>query len=185
MARSSRTRYAVLGMLATAPMTGYALREEINHSLGHFWRESDGQLYPTLRELQAEGLVETVEAPGSGRGRAVHRILPAGRSALRAWLTSEPESLLAHRNELLLQLFFGRHVEPEVLHAKLQQHRERIQALLADYRHLERAIEADPSPDRRYWLVTLRHGIRMAEAQLAWNEDACALLIDGDPDDHH
>lgn len=181
MARSSRTRYAVLGMLAGAPMTGYALREEINASLGHFWSESDGQLYPTLRDLAHEGLVSTEPAPGNGRGRAVHRLLPAGRQELQAWLASDPQSLLAHRNELLLQLFFGRHAEPGVLRDKLERHRQRVAALLADYRRLEETVEADRSPDRPYWLVTLRHGIRLAEAQLAWHEDARVLLTDGAP----
>ena len=48
-------------------MTGYALREAIVEVLGHFWRESFGQIYPILQKLEAEGLVACVGAEGRGR----------------------------------------------------------------------------------------------------------------------
>lgn len=179
MARSSRTRYAVLGMLAGAPMTGYTLREEINRSIGHFWHESDGQLYPTLRELEGAGLIATTPDPRHGRGRAVHRILPAGLAELRAWLGSDPESSSSQRNELLLQVFFGRHAEPGVIAAQLDRHRARVAALLDGYRRLERSIASDPTPDAPFWSATLRHGVRMAEAQLAWIDETLATLDEG------
>jgi len=166
-------------MLAGAPMTGYTLREEINRSIGHFWHESDGQLYPTLRELERAGLIATTPDPGDGRGRAVHRILPEGMAELRAWLGSEPESSGSQRNELLLQVFFGRHAEPGVIAARLDHHRARVAALLDGYRRLEHAIASDPTPDRPHWLATLRHGVRMAEAQLAWVDETRASLDEG------
>ena len=37
MAASDQTQMAVLGALSIAPMTGYALREQIRDTLGQFW----------------------------------------------------------------------------------------------------------------------------------------------------
>lgn len=71
MARQRTTRHAVLGMLAEPPMSGYELRSEIAGSIGHFWQESFGQLYPTLRELSTEGPVEPLE---TDERRIPHRI---------------------------------------------------------------------------------------------------------------
>ena len=76
-------------------MTGYGLRQAIAGSVGHFWQESFGQLYPTLRRLAQEGLVEaraTPRRPGPGsdhlprdaaRARGARRLArgPAGARA--------------------------------------------------------------------------------------------------------
>jgi len=53
---TNRTKYAILGILALAPQTGYELKQFIERSLSAFWQESYGQLYPTLKLLVKEGL---------------------------------------------------------------------------------------------------------------------------------
>ncbi|GGK67652.1 hypothetical protein GCM10011509_15030 [Ornithinimicrobium pekingense] len=160
-------------MLTHGPMTGYRLREEIGSSVGHFWQESFGQLYPTLSRLEDEGLVRRAE--GEGRS-SPFELTDAGREALRAWLAAEPESLSPGRNELLLQVFFGRHAPPGVLRGHLDRHRARLEAARDSYRDLERLVAAQDSPDRTYWLVTVRHGLAHVEAGLGWHAEAVALL---------
>ena len=63
MARTSQTRLAVLGALSVEPMTGYAVRAAIAETLGHFWHESFGQIYPTLAELEKDCLLYTSPSP--------------------------------------------------------------------------------------------------------------------------
>ncbi|GAA5161266.1 PadR family transcriptional regulator [Ornithinimicrobium tianjinense] len=172
MSRTSKTRYAVLGMLTHGPMTGYRLREEINGSVGHFWRESFGQLYPTLAQLEDEGLVRRT---GTTRSDPFE-LTDAGRGALRTWLAGEAESLTPERNELLLQLFFGREAPPGVLQGHLRRHWEALEQARSRYAALEQLVLAQDSPDRTYWLITVRHGIALVDATLAWNADASALL---------
>lgn len=170
MGRRSTTRYAVLGMLTHGPMTGYRLREEIRSSVGHFWAESFGQLYPTLTALEREGLVRK-----GGRSRPFE-LTDQGRAALRAWLSTEAESLSPDRNELLLQLFFGRHADPGVLLEHLRRHREHLTAARGRYREIERILLAEESPDQPYWLITVRHGQALVDAGLRWNADTTAVL---------
>lgn len=163
----------MLGMLAEGPMTGYRLREEIRASVGHFWQESFGQLYPTLATLEREGLVRRRQ----GGGRSVpYELTGAGRHALREWLAAEPESMSAQRNELLLKIFFGRHAAPGVLREHLRRHRDRLEEALDSYRDLEHLVASEDSPDRSYWLITVRHGRALVEAGLAWNAEATQLL---------
>ena len=50
--RESRSRYAVLGALTIAPMSGYDLRAFFDQSVRFFWNESYGQIYPELRRLR-------------------------------------------------------------------------------------------------------------------------------------
>ena len=91
-------------------MSGYEIRGLIGETVGHFWGESYGQLYPTLKDLVDEGLA-TVEAENGG-GKAikkVYSVTEAGLDELRGWVAEPPEGRPA-RNELLLKTFFGRHV---------------------------------------------------------------------------
>ena len=81
MARSSQTHLAVLGALSVEPMTGYAVRAAITQTLGHFWSESFGQIYPTLTELIARGEIRPTE-PGRTSGSRFE-LTAAGRSRLR------------------------------------------------------------------------------------------------------
>jgi len=85
-------------------MSGYQIKEVLSHSIGH------GQIYPTLKQLAAAGLVTGRVEPGAGRpDRHVYTLTDAGWSELREWLARPVETHQPGRSELLLKLFFGRH----------------------------------------------------------------------------
>ena len=90
--RKSRTRNAVLGVLAYGPSTGYEIRKLLSDTTSHFWKESYGQIYPTLEELRAEGLIEVAEHETTGRETRRFAILPEGEAELRDWIRSPRSS---------------------------------------------------------------------------------------------
>src|SRR5208282_3571760 len=51
MPKENRSKYAILGMLDFCPMSGYDLRKYAASSIGHFWKEDYGHIYPTLKLL--------------------------------------------------------------------------------------------------------------------------------------
>ena len=104
VSKQSQTEMAVLGALEIAPLTGYAIRQQITQTLGQFWSESYGQIYPTLSRLVRDGLVEP-DAPGRTSGTSF-RISAAGQQRLRGLLQS-PSPAPPVRNARLLRLFFG------------------------------------------------------------------------------
>jgi DNA-binding PadR family transcriptional regulator len=55
--RSSSSMEVLLGLLAIDSMSGYDLGLTIRSSVGHFWNESYGQIYPNLKKLAADGFV--------------------------------------------------------------------------------------------------------------------------------
>ncbi|MEZ5212132.1 MULTISPECIES: PadR family transcriptional regulator [unclassified Gordonia (in: high G+C Gram-positive bacteria)] len=76
---------AILGLLLESPMHGYELRKRLTGLLGAFRAFSYGSLYPTLRRMQADGLIVEDDTPGpSGtkvrRGRRVYRLTPLGET---------------------------------------------------------------------------------------------------------
>ena len=108
MARKTSTpEYAVLGMLAGEPGSGYDLKKRIEGSIAHFWQESYGQIYPMLKRMAAQGLVKArIERTNGKPDRQVYSLTQSGRAELEAWM-GQPPAVPSPRNELLLKLFFG------------------------------------------------------------------------------
>ncbi|MEU5844233.1 PadR family transcriptional regulator [Rhodococcus sp. NPDC047139] len=77
-AQRGDVRAAVLRLLGTEPMHGYQLMEAIAERTGGAWRPSPGAIYPTISQLEDEGLV-TVEKEG---GRKLVSLTDEGRSYL-------------------------------------------------------------------------------------------------------
>jgi DNA-binding PadR family transcriptional regulator len=176
--RENRTRWVVLGMLTTGPMTGYGLRQRIAGSVGHFWQESYGQLYPTLRRLAAEGLVEARPARGGpGRGGAVYHLTPRGREALAGWVALPPV-LEPERNEVLLKVFFAGAVPAEVTARNLAGVAAALAAQRAQLEAIAARLDAAPvrHPDEPYWRLTLDFGLAFMRTALEWLERAQRVL---------
>lgn len=62
-------RTAVLALLAECPRHGYEIIREITTRSAGEWRPSPGSVYPTIAQLDGEGLVRTEQADGR---RVVH-----------------------------------------------------------------------------------------------------------------
>ena len=177
MARSSRTPYVILGLLCVNPMSGYDLKTTIDNSIRQFWSESYGQLYPSLKRLHSDGWVRRAEEDVGGRKRHIYTITDAGRDELRRWL-SEPVAPRVVRNEMLLKLFFGRHLEAATLRGHLAAEGARARATVEGLREAIAHLQASEQsvPDLSYWLLTLDLGLRTAQARAEWADDALTVL---------
>jgi DNA-binding PadR family transcriptional regulator len=77
-ARRGDVRVAILAVLADGPLNGYQVIQEIADRTGGAWRPSPGSVYPTISQLEDEGLVEGDDE----RGRRTLRLSDAGRDFL-------------------------------------------------------------------------------------------------------
>ena len=102
LSEGTTTAEALLGMLSLCPMSGYELRKLIGESIGNFWAESYGQIYPTLKRLEKAELVRSAE--GERAGSKVYSLTEAGSARLREWLGVAPKRQVP-RSDLLLKLF--------------------------------------------------------------------------------
>jgi len=98
--------WAVLGLLALQPMSGYDIKTQVDRSIRHFWAASYGQIYPELKRLEAAGWIAGADAANGGRARRVYSLRPEGKRALRDWLHGV-DTRVELRDESLLRLFFA------------------------------------------------------------------------------
>ena len=174
MARQSRTRYTVLGVLTLGPKSGYDIKKFIERSVGNFWRESYGQIYPTLRQLDADGLVSHKVEDRQGRpDRIVYRITGKGHQELRDWLV-QPIEIEIPRHELLLKLFFGTQVPVKANLKQVAQYRREVETCIDQLNEGDRLLREKygDTDEGVYWLLTVRQGILVNEALEKWCEEA-------------
>ncbi len=178
MANVNRTRFALLGFLAHGPKTGYDLRKEFEERTAHFWSESLGQVYPTLRRLHEEGLLARDVLKQEGRpDRILYSITEDGLAELDRWLV-EPSRPQPVRNEQLLKLFFASPRQASALLEDVRRHLDRYRAQAVEFDGFEQQInELAPSPQRtRMWLLNLSLGKRILKARIEWCEEAVETL---------
>ncbi|HEY2318973.1 MAG TPA: PadR family transcriptional regulator [Solirubrobacteraceae bacterium] len=77
-ARRGDVRLALLRLLAEDPANGYQLMQTIEERSQGRWRPSPGSVYPTLAQLEDEGLIRSADAEGARR----FEITDAGRGHL-------------------------------------------------------------------------------------------------------
>jgi len=180
MSTESKSRYAIMGMLSIARMSGYKVRKYVEETVGQFWSESYGQIYPVLKQLVAEGLAEEDASADAGDGRPerrVYALTEAGRAALAQWL-AEPVQPVRPRKELLLKLFFADQISADAARQHLLRHRARMQEDLAAVRAAEAMLPRMPGTEaqRRYWRMTTRYGIHALQADIDWCEESLAQI---------
>ena len=71
-------RVAILAVLADEPLNGYQVIQQISERTDGAWRPSPGSVYPTISQLEDEGLIEGDDE----RGRRTLRLSDEGRAYL-------------------------------------------------------------------------------------------------------
>src|SRR6476469_9638085 len=153
----------VLGLRARGPRSGYDIKTVVDRSTRFFWAASYGQIYPELRRLEDEGLIEGEDASNGARGRRTYKLTAAGHEALRAWLLGTPTTVEL-RDESLLRLFFADALPRDhalgLLEARRRGHEEYLAVL--------RAIDERPGEDPPFVDLVLRWGIAFNEWGARW-----------------
>lgn len=172
--------YAVLGLLAAKPRTGYEIAKVMEVPIGYFWTASHSRIYPELLLLEEAGLLRhrVVEGPGP-RDTKRYAITKKGRHVLRRWvdspLTPQPE-----RSELLLRVRVLWLVSTDRAVAFIQDVRLDCEQRLSTYATIEQEISAegdewrDPRTPAFASYATLRAGIGYERHLVAW----CSWLIE-------
>jgi len=104
-------KYAILGLLNYSDMHGYQIKKHIERNFGHMWSINFGQVYPGLKGLKNEGLIDMVEVAPSENGgprKKLYSITEKGTDEFSRWLAEFPQKPILIRDLFLLKFtFFG------------------------------------------------------------------------------
>lgn len=139
-------RYALLAILRVGPLSGYDLQKQFSQSVGHVWYAPDSQIYPELRKMNTEGLIEPEEQTRGERGtRIVYHVTDAGEQAFLAWMRS-PLSYQRVRDPAHLRAAYLEAAQPDEARRFLQGHIAEWESELEQFEGELRHIDALSNP---------------------------------------
>jgi DNA-binding PadR family transcriptional regulator len=184
-------RESLLCLLTARPMTGYDLAKQFDVSVGHLWQAPHSQIYPELRRLEEDGLVQATDVP---RGRAVKRaysITDAGRAEVARWVVEIAPSSRVREADYVKAAFLE-FATPQQARAQFRALHDHYRATHASYeahlRDLEAAgtalmqtrLEAAAPEDHDAIVAFKTHVFRglaqRAAMQAIWAEEGVALV---------
>lgn len=162
-------REAILGLLAIRPMSGYDVSQCYRRALQQIWYAPLGQVYPTLRKMQADGLLNvSLEVQHNKPNRKVYYLTEQGNRLLVQWL-SRPSALPKMHHEFIHKLFLLNHIAPERQSELVRSYLERSNAWIAELTEIERrlttAVDGPYGESAWYQLMSLRHLIRLVRTE--------------------
>ncbi|MEO6019362.1 MAG: PadR family transcriptional regulator [Knoellia sp.] len=165
--------FALLGLLARSPSTGYDLARRMERPVGYFWSAHHGQIYPELARLEARRFVRHTVIEGAGpRPTKRYAVTAAGRKALRQWVVGdlEPQPVRDLETLRLWNIWLlDRAAALDLVAESREGHAERLAAYEGELAELEGDPEAaDPSHPKFASVLTLEGGVRTRRAAVQW-----------------
>jgi len=167
--------YALLGLLAREPLSGYDLKRLMEERVGFFWSARHSQIYPELARLEGQGMVEHRVVEQSGRpDKKVYEATSLGLEALKEWVTAPVEPRPA-RDELVLKAYSLWLAEPEEAVKLFREQERRHEEQLLQYEETRAWMEKEWKGDLKRFdsprfasYVALRRGILYEREYAEW-----------------
>ena len=165
-------KHAILGFLSCKSLSGYDLKKSFDKSVRHFWSANQSQIYRTLAQMSADGLVEKEVIEREERlDMKIYSITDVGRTELHGWLAA-PLPERETREPFLIQVFFSGNLSDRELLSLLNHEKRSAEESLLTYQAIHQASAAkNNSADPRatfFSQLTLEYGMESCSALLKW-----------------
>ncbi len=171
MARCNKTAYAILGFISKQPASGYDIKKQFAASAKWYWSESNAQIYPILKRMQAQGCLSSQIDDSSGaRQRRIYTITEQGIEKLNAWL-QQPVEPTTYREEFFLKFNLSEHLDVAQRSAHVKQFQQTIHTQLSTIHNQQAATS--PTDDNQ----VVRQSYQYAESVWQAKADWCATTL--------
>jgi DNA-binding PadR family transcriptional regulator len=178
--------YALLGVLARRPRSGYDLAREMQRPIGFYWQARHSQIYPELARIEGLGLVtHEVIVQKDLPAKKVYTITAVGLEALRAWLATGLD-MSPVRDELVLRAYSLWLADPAAARELFRDHERMHAEQLRSYEEVERrlldaaGVKSLPRESPLFAeYATLKIGLAYERAYAEWCRWVVAQLEEG------
>jgi DNA-binding PadR family transcriptional regulator len=172
-------KHSILAILSMEPKTGYQISKDVQNSISFFWKATHQQIYRDLAGLEEKGWVKHREVSQEEKpDKKIYSLTNSGKKELLRWM-KEPSEIPATRDSFMIKLFMGNLVDSLVLLEDLRDQKKIHQSRQKQFQEAKEKYFADVSSltqDDHYKYLTLRRGILLGEAWLAWSQEVESFL---------
>ena len=172
-------KFSILGLLHYRDLHGYRIKEVIEKNFGHMWTINFGQIYPNLKKMLGEDLIQVREENRQGEKgppRKLYSITEKGKSVFSEWLAASPERAMLLRDPFLMRfVFFGfgdKQQALKIIDEQLDVYRSQLTTRENNLEHWKQ--------NDIYVNLMAELGVKMNRFFLEWLEDARARIVAGD-----
>jgi PadR family transcriptional regulator AphA len=185
-------RHAILALLTAKPMSGYELSRYLDDPVGFVWSAPQSQIYPELKRMEDETLVQSETVPRGARATKRHySVTETGERALRDWL-EQPATPPPERDPMRLRAVYLDLVPRDAARKQFEEHLKYYERRLVlwqnraaeireqDHPLLVARLEHTPAGDHEamvaFKALAFDGQIARAEAEIAWARSGLALV---------
>lgn len=180
-------KYAILGLLCRGALTGYDISKAFDKGLGNFWSASHSQIYPEMKRLLGEGLVEfSTVIQGEKLEKKLYTITSKGRDDFNQWILRDEPLEPTPKDTFKLRIYLSDAVgDSELLahlHSQLGKRREKLavlEGMLQENYHSQKDLTKLDKAQRGDYLV-LKSAIMRETAYVEWLLWAIAFIEEPD-----
>ncbi len=162
----------LLAGIHNEPRSGYELTKWLQIVGQHCWTVEHSSVYPALRELEKDGLIQSERAPGTrGPERSIYSLTEAGLEKLGAWAANGSPRPVIKDEQILRVLCFDllpRETALQQISEVRAEHQAQLEFFLARQTVL---TEQQLGP-----LLVTRRGVLAEQAYIAWCDEVAEMI---------
>ncbi len=148
----------VLGFLMSGSKTGYKIKKMMEMSTSYFFNTSLGSIYPALKKLEKNKMVDMKELVKKGRLQKLYSITPEGEKHFYEWLKSEP-AVFKIRTDALLKIFFFGFLSNDLRGEQLTATLSQLDTQIKELNEIEAMAKTHDVDD--FQMLSLKFGIEI------------------------
>lgn len=120
-------QFIIEGLLMENDMSGYDINLHMQDS--QLFKGGFGNIYPTLRKLEATGAVGFREIVETGRYKRIYAITEKGKKEFLAWL-EQPMEIKKTNDDYMMKMYFYKYLPKEKVKALIAEFIANLKALI-------------------------------------------------------
>jgi DNA-binding PadR family transcriptional regulator len=175
-------KYAILGLLCRGTLAGYDLAKAFDTGLGSFWNASHSQIYPELKKLLAEGLVDcSTVILGTKLKKKMYTITKTGHEDFLEWLRRDEPLDPTPKDKFRLRIYLSDMISDDELlrhlKAQLLKRRQKLERLNTQFDYNFSNLDpAGFTKIQRGDYLVLRGAIMRETAYINWLQSSIAFV---------
>jgi DNA-binding PadR family transcriptional regulator len=172
-----------LGLLCRNALTGYDLAKAFDAGLGNFWNASHSQIYPELKKLLTEGLIEyTTVIQGEKLEKKLYTITEAGREDFLEWIRQDEPLEPTPKDKFRLRIYLSDMISDDELlrhlESQLTKHRQKLERLDTQFKRKFSGVDlASFTKTQRGDYLVLRGALMRETAYIDWLQTSIAFVV--------
>lgn len=177
-------KHAILGLLNRGEMSGYDIMTEFkDKEIRHFWSAKHSQIYPELKKLTDDGLIEfKIEIQGEKLEKKVYSITEAGKKELDNWLSKLEPQLITLKDEFMLKAYFISSIPKEEARRQfsneLEKHKARLSFLEEEFEKLNAIVGGEITYESKEFgnYLALTNALKRENRYCEWLENSLQFM---------